>query len=382
MAETDTNFFSPEAAKTNDAKEVALSLVTSNQLEAITRGEIDVQITTAHKFPRSMTRFKDTAVFMATIDQETAESCIYVRPVGKKDGVMQYAEGLSVRMAEIVGACYGNLRVGSMIIEQTDRYVITRGYAHDLESNFASTSESKESTVTKSGQPMSEPMRAVIAKASLAKARRDATFQVVPKALCRPIERAARELIAGDAQSVQARIDRVVTYIQRLNIDEDRVWAALAIAGSADLTSEKLMIFTGIRNSIRDGDTTIDEAFPMLAKKPDVKGAPKKDPTPAPVEEPKHDAGAAAVLPTATATPKAAEPEQPATPIADDGLLPELGRLMEVNGIKGEELTAWLIKTGQLQTGQSTGNLTLPNLRKLVERFAPAVAQIVGGRSK
>lgn len=244
--------------------ESSLEVIPPTALESIQRGEIDVQIRTAHQYPRSMATFKRRAIDMATIDQETAESCIYVRPVGMKNGQMQYAEGLSVRMAEIVGASYGNLRVGSMIVEQTERYVITRGFAHDLESNFASTSEVKQATVTKKGEPFSEDMRAVVAKAALAKARRDATFQVVPKALCRPVETAARALIAGDAKSLTDRTAAAMSFLQRLNIDLARVWAALGIRGEADLTSELLMTLTGIRNSIRDKETVIDEAFPVI----------------------------------------------------------------------------------------------------------------------
>ena len=69
-----------EANNKNDKLEV----ITPNALEAITRGEIDCQISTAKKYPRSLTLFKERALAMATMDQETAESCIYVRPVGKE----------------------------------------------------------------------------------------------------------------------------------------------------------------------------------------------------------------------------------------------------------------------------------------------------------
>ncbi len=41
-------------------------------------------------------------------------------------------------------------------------------------------------------------MRAVVAKACLAKAWRDALFKVVPRALCKPIEAETRKLAAGD----------------------------------------------------------------------------------------------------------------------------------------------------------------------------------------
>ena len=162
--------------------------VTSNSaLEAIERASVDMQITTAHRFPRSIARFNERAIAMATIDEEVAESCIYKRPVGKDKatGKEVYAEGMSVRMAEIVGASYGNLRVAARIIEQTERQVTAQGVAHDLESNYASTSEVIESTVDKYGKPFSERMRIIVAKSALAKARRDATFQVGSEGDCK-----------------------------------------------------------------------------------------------------------------------------------------------------------------------------------------------------
>ena len=219
-----------------------IETVTLTALESITRGEIDVQIATAHRYPRSMQGFKKRAVEMATLDEETAASCIYSRPVGGG----KFAEGLSVRTAEIVGACYGNLRVGAMIVEQTERYVTARGFAHDLESNFASSCEVIESTVKKDGKPYDERMRVVIAKACLAKARRDATFQVVPKALCKPIETAARAVALGDITTLDKRRDAVMQWVGKLGINPSRVFTALGIAGPDDIGMDELATLTGL----------------------------------------------------------------------------------------------------------------------------------------
>jgi hypothetical protein len=237
-------------------------------LSQITKAEIDQQISTAHAYPRSLSKFKSRALEMATLDEETAESCIYSRPVGKdpKTGQQKYAEGMSVRMAEIVGACFGNLRVGAMIVEMTPRYVKARGFAHDLETNFASTSEVIESTVKANGLPYDERMRAVVAKAAISKARRDATFQVVPKALCKPIEAAARQAAIGDATTLGKRRDAAAGWVARLGIDPQRVWASLGVTGADDLTVEHLTTLTGVRTAIKDGEVSIDEAFPSLAQ--------------------------------------------------------------------------------------------------------------------
>lgn len=245
-----------------------MEVLPASALESITRGEVDIQIATAHRYPRSVASFQRRALEMVTLDEETAASCIYSRPVGKekdeKTGkwVEKYAEGLSVRTAEIVGACYGNLRVGAMVIEQTERYVKARGFAHDLESNFASTSEVIESTVTKDGKPFSERMRVVIAKSCVAKARRDATFQVVPKALCRTLEIEARKVAIGDSSTLEGRRAKVMAWAGKLGISISRVFAALNVEGEGDIGLEELTTLTGLRTAIKDGDIKIDDAFP------------------------------------------------------------------------------------------------------------------------
>lgn len=70
---------------------------------ALVRAEIDIQIATAHKYPRDLKRSIKTAKDMATSSVEIAEDCRYMKPVGKdRNGVMQYADGPSVRLAEIM----------------------------------------------------------------------------------------------------------------------------------------------------------------------------------------------------------------------------------------------------------------------------------------
>lgn len=280
-----------------------LEVIPPNALEALTRGEIDVQIATAHRFPRSLKAFKTRALEMVGLDEETAASCIYSRPVGKekdeKTGkwVEKYATGLSVRTAEIVGACYGNLRVGAMVIEQTERFVKARGFAHDLESNFASSSEVIESTVTKDGVPFSERMRVVIAKSCVAKARRDATFQVVPRALCKCLEEEARRIAIGDATTLSKRRDAVMGWINKLGIPVSRVFVALGINGAEEIGLDQLATLTGIKTAIKDGDVSIDDAFPEVRdeiKMPQAKKREEEQPS----QPPSEPAAASTSVPT------------------------------------------------------------------------------------
>jgi hypothetical protein len=276
--------------------------------------------------------FKKRAHNMATLDLQTAESCIYSRPVGGG----KTAEGASIRFAEIVAACYGNLRVASRIIEQTPRYVKCEGVAHDLESNYAGKSECIEPTVKTDGTPYSESQRAVVAKACLAKAYRDAVFKVVPKALCKSIIEAARAVINKEVATIEQRRDRARQWLKQIKVSDDRVFAVLGVKGWSEVTDDQLLVLTGLKTAINEQDTTVEEAFPVAAKTPEVGGrtasttttteqaksaekppqappqpaeqkeAPK---TPAAPETPASATAAAANTPNPEPTPSKTEPE-------------------------------------------------------------------------
>src|SRR5262249_8344200 len=101
--------------------------ITPSALETLTRSELDVQITTARRYPRSLARFKAAALMMIRMDQATAAACFYALPrrERREDGSFQKKTitGPSVRLAEIVASCWGNLRAGARVIAETDREI-------------------------------------------------------------------------------------------------------------------------------------------------------------------------------------------------------------------------------------------------------------------
>lgn len=252
-------------SETNQPIEPTLEVLPPSAMEAIERAAVDVQISTAHRFPRSLEQFKKRSLAMATFDIETAESCIYSRPVGKDPdtGKQKIAEGESIRMAEIVAATFGNLRVAARIVEQTPTFVRCEGVAHDLESNYAGKSEVMESTVNKRGQPYSERQRAVVAKVALSKAYRDAIFRVVPKSMCKFLKNAAQEVIKKERKTIGERRAVALKWIASLGIEPARVYDTLGIKGESDIGEEQLEILTGLRTAIKDNEITVDEAFPL-----------------------------------------------------------------------------------------------------------------------
>lgn len=240
-----------------------LQVVEPSALEQITRAEVDTAITTAHRFPRSLALFKKGALEMATLDEETAASCLYKLP-RKDHGKIKYIEGESVRLAEIVASCYGNLQVATRLVSQTKDRGTVQGICRDLEHNVTMTSEVHFRTTTKDGIPYSEDMQIMAANAASSKARRNAIFCVVPKSLVKSVTEAAREVALGKGDTMKRRRERVLSWLEGLNIDLNRVWFALEIKGADDLTTEHLTTLTGIRTAIRDNETTVDEAFPIV----------------------------------------------------------------------------------------------------------------------
>ena len=249
-------------------------VIGSNALMSIEKAQVDMQVATAHQYPRSLARFTRDAIDMAIRDEEIAESCLYSRPVGGGKN----AEGMSIRMAEIVGATYENLIVGARIIEQTDRYVVAQGVAWDMQRNYRTTSEVKESTVKADGTPYSERQSMLVAQVAQSKARRNAIFQVIPRSLCKPVETAVRGLLFGDGQSLDKRRALAVAWIGKLGIDPERVFKAIKVEGAEDIGAKQLETLTGLRNAIKEGDTTIDEAFPSLMSEDGTDILPKEKP--------------------------------------------------------------------------------------------------------
>lgn len=244
----------------------------NNVIGQLERASIDMQIATAKQYPRSIELFKKKALELVTLDEDTAAACLYRRPVGRgQDGKETYAEGMSIRMAEIVAACYGNIRSGTQTIESTPRYVIVRGVTHDLESNYLSTADCKEATVKKNGQPYDERMRVVIEKAAASKAFRDSVFKVVPRASVKFLENAVKEKLFGDAKSLDKYKKSISVWVKTLGINEKRVWNALDIGSIDDLKREQVETLIGLKNALTSGEIDLDTAFPEIDTNPAAK---------------------------------------------------------------------------------------------------------------
>jgi hypothetical protein len=225
-------------------------------VESITRGEIDMQINTAKRFPRSLARFRKQALEMATVDVETAESCFYNLPRG--DGI----EGPSIRLAEIVATSYGNLRIAGRIVDTGEKEITAQGVVHDLETNVAYSVEVKRSILDKYGKRYKQDMVVVTGNAAVSIAVRNAIFKVVPRSYIDPIYNAAKKVAVGDATTLASRRQRVIDYFATLDVTTDQLLTLLERNGVEEITLDDLTKLTGLKTAIKDGSTTVPQMFP------------------------------------------------------------------------------------------------------------------------
>ena len=227
-------------------------------LEAVTRGEIEAQVRTAKMYPRSVKSFLTEAMDLACLDEQTAESCIYALPRGGRP-----IEGPSVRLAEIIASAWGNSRYGARTTGEDERFVTAQGYFFDVQRNVAVGFEVKRRITDKKGNRYNDDMIGVTANAACSIALRNAVFKGVPKALWGRIYEAARKTAVGDAKTLQAKRAEMIAYFGKMGVTSDRVLAAVGKPSIDDIGVDELAVLKGTATAIKDGDTTIEQAFPI-----------------------------------------------------------------------------------------------------------------------
>ncbi len=297
-------------------------------------GTVDVQVATARRYPRSIATFIRRATEMATLTPDIAASCVYALPRGGKT-----IEGPSARLAEIVASAWGNLRIQAGATDNDDRYITARGEAWDVESNVAIGFEVRRRITNRKGDTYDDDMITVTGNAAASIALRNAVFKAVPSSFWKPIYQDCRRVIAGDAKTFASRRDDMLKAFMVAGVTPERLCAGIGLKGVQDITLDHIVTLRGVFNAIKEGETTIEEAFPDggglgAAPQPSVRKSQQTPATPAAASEPAPTA--AAPEPEAASTPPA--------PAAESGADPRVGTIVEVK----EKSGAFLIK---LSTG-------------------------------
>ncbi|MCR9276212.1 MULTISPECIES: hypothetical protein [unclassified Mameliella] len=240
-------------------------------LDAVTRAEIDIQISTAHAYPRQISRVANNVKSLVSMSKETAEGCIFSLPRGGKPIV-----GPSIRLAEILFSQWGNCTGGSRTIEvnRKDGYVECEGVFHDLQTNAKTVRRVRRSIASANGRVYSNDMIIVTSNAAGAIAFRNAVLAGVPRPVWQDAYAYAEDLIRGDIKTLPERRDRALKVMSSFGLTAEDVCGIVGVNGVEDIDLDALLVLAGLHNSLKEGDTTAEKLRAEIKAKNAVEEAP------------------------------------------------------------------------------------------------------------
>lgn len=239
--------------------EVSILHVGPDEVYQQDKAAIDIQVATAKAYPRNILKATNNSLAIATIDVETAKTCTYSVPRGGKA-----ITGPSVHLAKIIAQSWGNLRIEAKVVAIGQTQVTSEAVCFDLENNLAIKTQVKRSITGKTGR-FSEDMITVTGNAANSIAMRNAILSVIPKAIVDKVYNAARATITGDISDETKLIAKRKQVMDALKdtygVTEAEVLKAVGKAAVQHLTGDDLITLIGIGTAIKDGDTSVDQAF-------------------------------------------------------------------------------------------------------------------------
>ena len=234
-------------------------------LQAINASEIDIQVSTAKQYPRSIPDVLNKISTYATMDVETAADCFYVLRRNGSNG-SNTVEGLSVRMAEIIAGAWGNLRVQTRIIGNDGKTITAQGICHDLETNVAVSVEVKRRITDKYGKTYSEDMQVVTGNAASAIAFRNAVLKVVPKAVTKRVIEGVKQVALGQSLDLETSRQRMIEYFSKLGVTKEMLLEYLNLKKVDEIDKEAVFELRATANAIKEGTTTVQDTFVKAAE--------------------------------------------------------------------------------------------------------------------
>lgn len=234
-------------------------------LQSIERAEVDVQISTAMRYPMHKTRDQiydivEQIATIATLDPETAESCFYVMQRGRGADA-KTIEGVSVRLAEIIAHSWGNLRIQTRIVGNDGRFVTAQGICHDLERNVAYSATTSRRITDRNGKTYSDDMQVVTSNAAASIAMRNAIMKAVPMAVVKRAVNEIKQVALGSATDLTTRIQRMFAFFEGLGVTKQEILNFLGVKSQDGIDREMVFNLLGLAQAIKEGDTTVQETF-------------------------------------------------------------------------------------------------------------------------
>jgi len=241
-------------------------VVETSVIEQLTRGEVDMQVATAKRFPRSIQRFQQEARTMALKNPAVAASCFYVLPRGGKT-----IEGPSINMARIVAGSWGNMRCQTRIVNIGDKFITAQATSWDMEKNLLICNEVQRRITNSSGKRYNDDMIVMTGNAASSIALRNAIFNVVPMGYVDELLTQCKRIAAtGGEGGLDGAKKKWLGEYKKLDITEDQILDLLEREGVADIDIDDVTKLQGLHTALSEGTTTLREIFPKQQPKDGV----------------------------------------------------------------------------------------------------------------
>ena len=210
------------------------------------------------------------AVMQELLDQieaypSFAESVMYAKPIGAdKSGRMQYARGLSIRAAEAIAAAWGYNRIEQTVEPLDDDRVRVTATFTDFQSGriwrdsgiVSKWYRSRGGQMTKHND---DRFYNVILKAELSKRVREAVMRSVPPGVRSELQSLAERMVAKLLSS--ETVEKIVNSFQGIGVSLAQLENLLVKPIAQGWTTDDRMTLQQVYTAIRDGETTVGEAF-------------------------------------------------------------------------------------------------------------------------
>lgn len=242
----------------------------------VSAAEVNQQIATAKRYPRSIERFRKDLLSQVTLSEEIAGSCLYALPrAGKK------IEGPSIRFAEIALGAWGNCRATARIVAETENFIVAQGIFIDLERNVAVGIEVSRRITDKDGNRFGIDMIGVTGAAASSIALRNAILRGIPRSLTDEAYNAAKKTVAGTLATLQDRRNRMLEAFKPYNVTEAQILASVGKQGLSEIGISELVTLGGYLTAIKSEEKDPEEIFgpvPTNVRKPAPPAAQQQSP--------------------------------------------------------------------------------------------------------
>lgn len=230
---------------------------------AVVKMENDSIMAQAAARPRDYEDIKTQLMQQLVAYPSFARSAIYAKPVGRENGEMKYARGLSIRAAEAIAETYGynSIRVNVMPVDDTHVKIEASftDYQRGSVRSFSSiVSKLYRDRRGKTRRHSDDRFFTVVVKAESSKLLREVILRSVPPGL-------RSELEESVDQAVTALLDEKTVGQMLAKFSEKGATKEMIerhMGKTVDkMTVEDRSLLLGVWNAIEAGETTIAEAF-------------------------------------------------------------------------------------------------------------------------